>query len=121
MAHRSSSTWQSTQLAINPSHFPPPVPCLPGDVVTVLNCSTNTALVKWQASIGADYYIVQAFGVEEHESGCETDTQSCVLPDLMCGFTYNISVIAVNSMCNVSQSDMTQLQAGEDHRRIAAW
>ncbi|XP_035863315.1 uncharacterized protein LOC116038126 [Sander lucioperca] len=87
------------------------VPCLPGDVVTVLNCSTNTALVKWQASIGADYYIVQAFGVEEHESGCETDTQSCVLPDLMCGFTYNISVIAVNSMCNVSQSDMTQLQA----------
>ncbi|XP_078116029.1 receptor-type tyrosine-protein phosphatase beta-like [Sander vitreus] len=81
------------------------------DVVTVLNCSTNTALVKWKASIGADYYIVQAFGVEEHESGCETDTQSCVLPDLMCGFTYNISVIAVNSMCNVSQSDMTQLQA----------
>ncbi|XP_069008974.1 fibronectin type III domain-containing protein 7-like [Embiotoca jacksoni] len=29
----------------------------------------------------------------------------------MCGFTYNISVIAVNSVCNVSQSVMKQLQA----------
>ncbi|XP_044055462.1 uncharacterized protein LOC122877670 [Siniperca chuatsi] len=87
------------------------VPCPPEDVVPVLDCSNNTARVEWQASIGADFYIVQAFGVEEHESGCETHSQSCVLADLMCGFTYDISVIAVNSVCNVSQSDVTQLQA----------
>lgn len=90
------------------------MPCPPEDVVPVLDCSTNTARVEWQASRGADLYIVQAFGIEEHESGCETDSQSCVLADLMCGFTYNISVIAVNSVCNVSQSDMTQLQAGKE-------
>uniref|UniRef100_A0A8P4G5R4 Fibronectin type-III domain-containing protein n=1 Tax=Dicentrarchus labrax TaxID=13489 RepID=A0A8P4G5R4_DICLA len=87
------------------------VPCPPEDVEPVLDCSTNTARIEWQASMGADSYIVQAFGVQEHESGCETDSQSCVLPDLMCGFTYNISVIAVNSMCNVSQSSITQLHA----------
>lgn len=73
--------------------------------------------MDWQASKGADWYIVQAFGVEEHESGCETASDSCVLQDLMCGFTYNITVIAVNSVCNVSQSNMTQLQAGKDDPR----
>ncbi|XP_034002007.1 fibronectin type III domain-containing protein 7-like [Trematomus bernacchii] len=29
----------------------------------------------------------------------------------MCGFTYNISVIAANSICNVSKSDVSHLQA----------
>ena len=93
------------------------MPCTPEDVVPVLDCSTNTAHVQWQASRGADSYIVQAFGVEEHETGCETESQSCVLPDLLCGFTYNISVIAVNSVCNVSRSGITQMKAGEDDQR----
>ncbi|XP_062419461.1 uncharacterized protein LOC119216595 [Pungitius pungitius] len=87
------------------------VPCPPKNVSAAVDCSTNTAHVEWQASRGADSYIVHAFGVEEDESHCETDSQSCVLRDLMCGFTYNISVSAVNSVCNVSRSDTTRLQA----------
>uniref|UniRef100_A0A3B3HPR2 Fibronectin type-III domain-containing protein n=2 Tax=Oryzias latipes TaxID=8090 RepID=A0A3B3HPR2_ORYLA len=87
------------------------VPCPPEDVVPVLDCSSNTAYVEWRASTGAESYIVQAFGVEEHQTGCESSSQFCVLADLMCGFTYNISVIAINSVCNVSQSDVEQLQA----------
>uniref|UniRef100_A0A3Q2UY66 Uncharacterized LOC102300190 n=1 Tax=Haplochromis burtoni TaxID=8153 RepID=A0A3Q2UY66_HAPBU len=87
------------------------VPCPPEDVVHVLDCSTNTAVVEWQASRGADYYIVQAAGVEEDETSCETMSQSCILADLLCGFTYNISVIAVNDVCNVSKSDTQQMQA----------
>ncbi|KAG7513796.1 fibronectin type III domain-containing protein 7 [Solea senegalensis] len=87
------------------------VPCPPANVEAVLNCSTNTAQVEWQASVGADSYIVEAFGMEEHEASCETTSQSCLLPDLMCGYTYNISVRAVNDKCNVSQSAITQLQA----------
>lgn len=67
----------------------------------------------WRASRGADLYVVQAFGAEAHESACETDSQSCVLAELLCGFTYNISVIAANSVCNVSQSGVTQLKAGK--------
>lgn len=70
--------------------------------------------------MGADSYIVQAFGVQEHEISCETRSQSCMLPKLLCGFTYNVSVIAVNSVCNVSQSDVTQLQAGKDREYFAA-
>lgn len=90
------------------------MPCPPGDVVTVVDCQTNTGVVSWQASRGAELYIVQAFGVEEHESGCETTADSCTLGDLMCGFTYNVSVIAVNNVCNVSRSDTTRMHAGKD-------
>lgn len=93
------------------------MPCPPEDVEPVLDCSTNTARVTWQASRGADLYIVQAFGVEEHESACETDSQSCILAELLCGFTYNISVIAANSVCNISQSGITQMKAGKDSQR----
>lgn len=90
------------------------MPCPPENVQTVLDCSNNTASVEWQASSGADFYIVQAFGIEEDISGCESASQSCELADLMCGFIYNISVIAVNSQCNVSQSGVTQLKTGKE-------
>nr|XP_019965387.1 PREDICTED: uncharacterized protein LOC109644441 [Paralichthys olivaceus] len=87
------------------------VPCPPEGVVAELDCSTNTAQVDWQSSMGADSYIVQAFSMQGHESGCETTTQSCILPDLSCGCTYNITVIADNSVCNVSASGITQMKA----------
>jgi len=98
-----------------------PVPCPPEDVVPVLDCFSNTAQVEWQIGRGADSYIVQAFGIEQDETGCETDSQSCVLSDLKCGFTYNISVIAVNNVCNVSKSDVKQLQTGEKQGKVDSW
>lgn len=88
------------------------MPCPPESVRPVLDCVTNTAWVDWQARSGADFYIVQAFEGEEHRSGCETVTQSCSLTELSCGATYNITVIAANSVCNVSESAVTQLKAG---------
>lgn len=90
------------------------MPCPPEGVKPVLDCFTNTARVDWQAKSGADFYIVQASGVEKYESGCETVMQSCSLTELTCGVTYNITVIAANSVCNISQSAITQLKAGED-------
>lgn len=92
------------------------MPCPPEGVKSVLDCVTNTAQVDWQTRSGADFYIVQAFEGEEHHSGCETVTQSCSLTELLCGLTYNITVIAANSVCNVSQSATTQLKAGKDER-----
>ncbi|XP_062308247.1 uncharacterized protein LOC134012721 [Osmerus eperlanus] len=87
------------------------VPCPPEQVVISLDCSANSALVAWKPSQGAESYRVQAIGVQEHETGCETTQNSCLVPDLLCGFTYNISVVALNGECNVSESNMTQLQS----------
>ncbi|CAJ1061142.1 uncharacterized protein LOC117806306 [Xyrichtys novacula] len=113
-------TYEVTTVASNGMCSSPPsstlqvksVPCPPEDVTYIMDCSTNTAWVGWEPSIGADSYIVQALGLEEHETGCEAESsESCILTDLLCGFTYNISVIAVNSICNVTQSEVTQLHA----------
>lgn len=98
------------------SNCPPSVPCPPEGVTPVLDCSTNTARVDWQTMGGADFYVVQAFGEEGQESGCETAAESCSLTELACGITYNITVTASNSVCNDSQSAVTQLKAGEDER-----
>uniref|UniRef100_A0A7N6BGY5 Fibronectin type-III domain-containing protein n=1 Tax=Anabas testudineus TaxID=64144 RepID=A0A7N6BGY5_ANATE len=107
-------TYNAIVVASNENCNSPPsnrvTPCPPQNLVPVLDCSTNTVWVEWEASRGADSYIVQAFGEEEPESVCETSSQSCNLPDLICGFTYNISVIALNSVCNVSESDIKQLK-----------
>lgn len=101
-------------ISFSTSSLLPSVPCSPLDVEPTLDCSTGVAHVHWTASRGAHFYSVRARGVEEHERGCETESQSCVLTELMCGFTYNISVTAVNSVCNVSHSAITQMKAGEE-------
>lgn len=90
------------------------MPCPPVDVEPRLDCSSGIAHVHWTASRGAHLYSVQARGMEEHESGCETESESCVLTELMCGFTYNISVTAINNVCNVSQSAIMQMKAGKE-------
>ena len=81
-------------------------------VVSSLHCENNTALVEWEASSGAESYIVNAIGWEGHVTGCNTTGQECVVPDLMCGYTYNISVTACSNECNVSESDISLLQTG---------
>ena len=91
-------------------------PCPPEDVVSTVDCSSNTAVVEWQAAAGADSYFVYAIGMEEHVTGCETDSTSCVVPDLMCGFTYNVSVISVSDQCNNTESPVTQMHSGEAGR-----
>ncbi|KAJ3599685.1 hypothetical protein NHX12_033641 [Muraenolepis orangiensis] len=82
------------------------VPCPPSAVVMDQDCSANTARVSWRPAPGADSYLVQAFGMEEHVVDCESDpaSSSCLLPGLLCGFTYNVTVLAVSSLCNVTES-----------------
>lgn len=91
----------------------PTVPCPPQSVESYLDCSTNTARVQWAAASGADSYEVQAYSAEGSVAGCSAEETECVLPDLVCGSIYNISVISVSNECNVSESDIIQLQTGD--------
>ena len=95
------------------SPYPSSVPCPPTSVVMEQVCSNNMAHVTWAPVAGADSYLVQAFGVEEHFVQCETQSRACTLLDLLCGFTYNVTVLAINSVCNVSESAVTVLPPGE--------
>jgi len=102
-------------LSNSPSVPPPSVPCVPTAVVIEQDCAANTANVSWQPGAGADWYLVEAFGVREHEVFCESDaaTRACQLPGLLCGFKYNVSVLSINAVCNVSDSVPEELDNSE--------
>ncbi|XP_012990390.2 uncharacterized protein LOC105029012 isoform X2 [Esox lucius] len=86
------------------------VPCSPQGVEYQLNCSGDSALVAWQASLGADSYSVQAMNLEGNVTGCQTNRNSCSVSGLICGTTYNLSVVAISNGCNTSQSATVQLK-----------
>ncbi|KAG5847415.1 hypothetical protein ANANG_G00125810 [Anguilla anguilla] len=86
------------------------VPCPPQNVVSQLDCGTNAARVEWEGSVGAESYTVLAVGKEGHVAQCNTTGLACEVVDLMCGRIYNVSVVAHNEHCNISESAITQLQ-----------
>ncbi|KAL2090270.1 hypothetical protein ACEWY4_014958 [Coilia grayii] len=87
------------------------VPCPPVGLTSHVNCNDETALIMWDTSSGAESYMVNAIGWEGHVTGCNTTEEQCLLPELMCGYMYNITVTAFSNQCNVSESDILLLQS----------
>ncbi|XP_067303573.1 fibronectin [Pseudorasbora parva] len=87
------------------------VPCPPQQVETDLLCSSNSAHVKWNSGTGAESYEVHAISTGGQMTGCDTTNTSCVVPNLVCGSIYNISVLAIGHLCNVSKSAITTLHS----------
>ncbi|KAJ8384528.1 hypothetical protein AAFF_G00204430 [Aldrovandia affinis] len=85
------------------------VPCAPQNVESRLDCATDSAHVTWESASGAEHYLVHAIGVEGHVAECSTTELECWVPDLMCSYIYNMSVVAIDQQCNVSESDVTQM------------
>lgn len=84
------------------------VPCPPQGLMSMLDCPSNSISVQWEHSSGADKYYVEALGIEEDMAYCTSETDSCVLDGLLCGFTYNIRVSAQNDFCNMSSAVIQQ-------------
>ncbi|XP_072560360.1 uncharacterized protein [Paramormyrops kingsleyae] len=74
------------------------VPCSPANVATNLSCNTSTAMVYWDASLGARRYTVLAAASRSFQ--CFTNSTTCQLNGLQCGQTYNITVLADDGICN---------------------
>lgn len=75
---------------------------------------TNSAWISWNASAGADYYIVSAVGGDNLTASCTTSTNTtCEVEDLACGALYNFTVTAYNRQCASQPSAIIQLQTGE--------
>lgn len=87
-----------------PTPFPLPVPCVPVNVSGVVDCSTSTFKASWAAAAGAVSYISTLKGPGGFSSSCPTADQRCSFPDLQCAQTYMFSVVAVNALCNSSES-----------------
>lgn len=88
------------------------VPCPPQRVKSDLLCSSNSVHVEWNLGTGAESFEVHAISTDGQSSGCDTTNTSCVVPNLVCGSIYNISVLAIGHHCNVSKSAITTLHSG---------
>ncbi|XP_056598960.1 fibronectin type III domain-containing protein 7-like [Triplophysa dalaica] len=84
------------------------VPCVPQTVVSALDCVSNSALVQWNISQGAESYLVVATGTDGQTTKCNATATQCNLQALHCSTSYNISVIAVKQQCNTSKSSTVQ-------------
>ncbi|XP_069794080.1 fibronectin type III domain-containing protein 7-like isoform X2 [Narcine bancroftii] len=85
-------------------------PCTSGNISTYVDCNTNTAIVSWEPSNGSDFYIATALGVDEEAHTCTAEDVTCEIFDLQCGQSYNVTVVAVNEICNSSESTIRSFQ-----------
>ncbi|XP_076840783.1 uncharacterized protein fndc7b [Brachyhypopomus gauderio] len=88
------------------------VPCHPVNVLSSMNCSTQSAHVQWGPESEVESYQVYLSGTRGHVTGCNTTHTSCTVHNLMCGNVYNVSVVAISNRCSVTEYAATQLSSG---------
>ncbi|XP_008280490.1 mucin-19 [Stegastes partitus] len=87
------------------------VPCVPTNVLVVMDCANNTAAVSWSASRGAVQYSVTALGSHSNDS-CQSSGLSCSLRNLTCGSSYTVQVVAMDDDCSSIPSQALVFNSG---------
>ncbi|XP_062919511.1 fibronectin type III domain-containing protein 7-like [Mobula hypostoma] len=78
------------------------VPCPPQNIQA--DCAGVTAFVTWELSNLTVWYTATAEGSDGHAATCTTSKTNCLIPDLHCSQTYNISVLAFGESCSSFRS-----------------
>ncbi|XP_016319981.1 serine-rich adhesin for platelets-like [Sinocyclocheilus anshuiensis] len=78
------------------------VSCKPQNASAQLNCDTNSAVVSWELSDNIKRHTVQATGSDGHRIDCSSSDHSCTLSGIHCGQSYNITVTALDGVCDNS-------------------
>ncbi|KAM6948324.1 uncharacterized protein fndc7rs1 [Aplochiton taeniatus] len=99
-------------------------PCVPVQVAGSLDCASGNLTVSWSPANRATSYAavammsggassreVMAVGLDGHRVDCNSSSASCALPAMRCGQPYNVSVTALNGVCNNVQARLA-LRAG---------
>lgn len=91
-------------------------PCAPTSVQASLVCLSNSAAVTWQSASGALSYQAEGITVDgTHMVYCNSSVTHCNLEHLLCGETYNVSVLSMDNTCSSEESLFTQVRTGEWH------
>ncbi|KAL1249579.1 hypothetical protein QQF64_020584 [Cirrhinus molitorella] len=86
------------------------VPCAPTNVQASLVCLSNSASVTWQSASGALNYQAEGITVDgTHTAYCNNSMPHCNLEHLLCGQTYNVSVLSMDHTCSSEESLFTQV------------
>ncbi|KTF95187.1 hypothetical protein cypCar_00023202, partial [Cyprinus carpio] len=76
------------------------VPCKPQNASAQLDCDTNSAVVSWELSDNVTHHTVQAVGSDGHRIDCTSSDHSCTLAGMRCGQSYNVTVTALDGVCD---------------------
>ena len=89
-----------------------PAPCLPdpSSITVAVGCDNDTALVSWAWSNGASSYKLTATSNDGYVATCASQQNYCNCTNLVCGQTYNLSLTAINSVCQVTQDTSITFQ-----------
>ncbi|XP_029474400.1 uncharacterized protein LOC115100214 [Rhinatrema bivittatum] len=94
--------------------------CALQNVVTQVDCLTNSGNVSWDASDGADFYVVTTEGSEGYVMSCNTTDTTCMLQELQCGLVYNVTMFAADGVCDETYSVSTLRTGACPPQNVAA-
>ncbi|XP_053326269.1 uncharacterized protein LOC128500923 [Spea bombifrons] len=75
-------------------------PCAPTEAMAEIDCTGHSINVTWTPSTGAESYTVVALGNDGQTVYCNTTMNSCNITNLLCGYSYSVSIIANNKDCS---------------------
>ncbi|XP_068096197.1 mucin-3B-like [Hyperolius riggenbachi] len=84
-------------------------PCVPQNVIANIDCQMNAATLNWNSALGSDNYTALMSTPSGEQHTCNTSSTSCVINNLSCGLTYNISITSFNAKCQGGSNHDAQL------------
>ncbi|TMS20298.1 Fibronectin type III domain-containing protein 7 [Larimichthys crocea] len=84
-------------------------PCVPQNVQTELACLSGVLNITWESTGHVVQFHASVVSSQGHASSCNTDENYCVVPNLQCGLTYDVTVLAEDEACNSSTSPAKQV------------
>ncbi|XP_057183469.1 G surface protein, allelic form 156-like [Triplophysa rosa] len=81
-------------------------PCVPHDVQGILECQSTVLNVTWQQRGHAHHYHATVKSNNGDLMGCDSDQTFCQVPNILCGLTYSVEVVAYSETCNSSHSSV---------------
>lgn len=89
-------------------------PCLPRNILALMDCQSGSAILSWQPGTGALQYTATAVAESGQNISCQSNNTNCELTGLACGETYNITVLAKGQTCSSVASMSGGLKTGEN-------
>ena len=79
-----------------------------------LLCQSNSVAVTWERASGAVSYSARGVTADgSHRAECNNTVTHCDLSSMLCGQTYNVSVVSLDESCHSVESDLAHVRTGE--------
>lgn len=96
-------------------------PCVPHNVQGILECQSTVLNVTWQQRGHAHHYQATVKSNNGHLMGCDSDQTFCHVPNILCGLTYSVEVVAYSETCNSSHSSVQYVMSGNYKRFVISF